>query len=208
MKIFKILILFILVLSSCKDDKQSTTETVKDSATTNEVATKTVNTEVKKESNGTFLCKINGKDWSYTKASGIVSRHRKTKKRTAIITFIKQLDKGKESVQLFYDVDKNILEEATAILKLPKKGGGKMSAMYRIQLNGSKRLPESEISGTIDLSNATAASGTAEVSKMKIRFEEGNLEDETMSVITFTPLNFSGIGYSDSEKLFGSQNND
>ena len=83
-----------------------------------------------------------------------------------------------------------------------------MSAMYRIQLIGSKRLPESEISGTIDLSNATAASGTAEVSKMKIRFEEGNLEDKTMSVITFTPLNFSGIGYSDSEKLFGSQNND
>ena len=203
-----ITLITILLLVSCKSEtKNDTNQPVqveqKEQANKTELTTKS---DI--ESNGTFLCKINGKDWSYTKASGIVSRHRKTKKRTAIITFIKQLDKGKESVQLFYDVDKNILEEATAILKLPKKGGGKMSAMYRIQLNGSKRLPESEISGTIDLSNATAASGTAEVSKMKIRFEEGNLEDGTMSVITFTPLNFSGIGYSDSEKLFGSQKND
>lgn len=206
MKAIKLLIVIALVLTSCKDDKQSATETVKDSETKiSEVPTKTINTEVKKDSKGTFLCKINGKDWSYTKASGIVSRHKKTKKRTAIITFTKQLEKVKESVQLFYDGNTYELEEVTAILKLPKKGGGKMSAMYRLQINGKKRLPESKIAGTIDLSNPTAAAGKAEVTKMKIRFEADKLEDETMKVISFTPIDFSGIGYSDSERLFGSK---
>ena len=206
MKTIKLLIVLALILTSCKDDKQSVTETVKDSeATTNEVITKTINTEVKKESKGTFLCKINGKDWSYTKASGIVSTHKRSKKRTAIITFTKQLEKGKESVQLFYDGDTNMLEKATAILKTPKKGGGRMGAMYQLLNEGGKRLPDSKISGTIDLSKS-AASGSAEVLNMKIRFEEGNLEDESMSVISFSPFSFSGIGYSDIDKLYGSAN--
>lgn len=156
------------------------------------------------KSNGTFLCKINGKDWAYTKASGIVSRHKKTKKRTAIITFTKQLEKGRESIQLFYDGDTNILEKVTADIKQPKKGGGRMSAMYQLLNQGGTRHPESKVSGTIDLSNPTAA-GTAEVLKMKIRFNEGNLKDDTMRTISFTPINFTGIGYSDSDKLFGSK---
>lgn len=195
----------ILLLVSCKSETKKDATVKVETEKTSKIENSKKNATIELKSNGTYLCKINGKDWHYTKASGIVSRHKKNKKRTAIITFTKQLEKGKESVQLFYDGDTNELEEVTAILKLPKKGGGKMSAMYRLQINGKKRLPESKIAGTIDLSNPTAATGKAEVTKMKIRFEADKLEDETMKVISFTPIDFSGIGYSDSEKLFGSK---
>lgn len=196
MKLYISFLTFFFTLISCQ-------KVVKDSKT-EKVITKDVKTEVisetEKKFNDTFLCNINGKSWSYTKASGIVSRHKKTQKRTAIITFTKQLKKGKESVQLFYDGDTYILEEITAILKTAKKGGGTMSAMYQLKIKGGKRVPESEIRGTLDLSKPTA-SGTAEVSHMKIRFEEDQLADQTMETLLFTPFIFSGIGYSDVEKL-------
>jgi hypothetical protein len=199
MKTYKVILLLTILVLSCKNETKIAVENK-----TPEVVKKETPSVNKKKSKATFLCKINGEAWSYTKASGIVSRHKKTQKRLAIITFTKQLEKGKESVQLFYDGDTNILEEATAILKTPKKGGGTMSAMYQLKIKGGKRLPESKINGTLDLSNPTA-SGTAEVLNMKIRFEEDQLADETMNTISFTPITFTGIGYSDSEKLFAPQ---
>ncbi|WP_405291731.1 hypothetical protein [Algibacter sp. Ld11] len=197
MKTYKVILLLTILILSCKNETKTATVENK----TPEVVKKETPSVTKKKSKATFFCKINGEAWSYSKASGIVSRHKKTQKRTAIITFTKQLEKGKESIQLFYDGDTNILEEATAILKTPKKGGGTMSAMYQLKIKGGKRVPESKINGTLDLSNPTA-SGTAEVLNMKIRFEEDQLADETMSTISFTPITFTGIGYSDSEKLF------
>lgn len=202
----KIHITFLVIIFLCASCKEANKDSKVENKTSEVVKKEAITTTTPKNS-GTFLCKINGKDWSYTKASGIVSRHKKTNKRTAIITFTKQLDKGKEYIQLFYDGDTNALEKVTADIKQPKKGGGRMSAMYLIIYEGGKRLPDSSISGTIDLSDDTVASGTAEVLKMKIRFDEGDLEDETMGVISFSSLRFSGIGYSDSEKLFGSKSN-
>lgn len=201
-----ITLVVILILVACKSETKKDTTVQVETEKTSQLATSKKPVENEQKINGTFLCKINGKDWSYTKASGIVSRHKKTKKRTAIMTFTKQLEKGKESVQLFYDGDTNVLEKVSAILKTEKKGGDTMSAMYQLMHKGGTRLPESEISGTLDLSKPTA-SGSAEVKQMKIRFDEGNLDDESMSVISITPFNFSGIGYSDSEKLFGSKSN-
>ncbi|MDW5290502.1 hypothetical protein [Formosa sp. PL04] len=200
-------LLAILLLVACKQEPNKNT----DQLITTEQIMEVVNnntgspTKSKTVSNGTFLCKINGKDWAYTEASGIVDTHAKTKKRTAIITFKKKLDKGSESVQFFYDADTNQLEKATAILKTPKKGDGTMSAMYQLLNEGGKRLPDSAISGTLDLSNATVASGTAEVSNMKIRFEETELEDASMEVISFSALKFTGVGYSDLDKVFGNK---
>ncbi|WP_299099533.1 hypothetical protein [uncultured Winogradskyella sp.] len=206
MKTFKLLIVFILFLTSCNDDKKTSSETEKiTEKEPTEIASTAKTAKKKPDTNGTFLCKINGKDWSYTKTSGIVDTHPKTKKRTAIITFKKKLDKGSESVQLFYDGDNYQLEKATAILKTPKKGGGTMSAMYQLLNEGGKRLPDSKISGTLDLSNSKGATGTAEVTNMKIRFEEGQLEDQSMAIVSFSPLNFSGIGYSDLHKVFGNK---
>ncbi|MBU2930141.1 hypothetical protein [Winogradskyella psychrotolerans] len=200
-----ITLISIVLLVACKSEtKKDTTQTVQVEQK-EQVESKQATTENKPVSKGTFLCKINDKDWAYTKASGIVDTHAKTKKRTAIMTFTKKLDKGSESVQLFYDADTYQLEKATAILKTPEKGGGTMSAMYHLLNEGGKRLPDSAISGSIDLSNATSASGTAEVSNMKIRFEEGKLEDQSMAVISFTSLKFSGVGYSDLDKAFGNK---
>ncbi|WP_225034624.1 hypothetical protein [Winogradskyella sp. SM1960] len=206
MKLYIVLLVLIITLTSCKESNE--TNALEQSETTETATAEITNkdTRAKSESinKGTFLCKINGKDWAYTKASGIVNTHAKTKKRTAIITFTKKLDKGSESVQLFYDGDTKALEKVTADIKQPKKGGGTMSAMYQLLHEGGQRLSESKISGTIDLSHATAASGTAEVSNMKIRFKEGNLEDASMAVISFSPIQFSGVGYSDLSKVFGS----
>ena len=207
MKPYIVLLVLIITLTSCKESNE--TNSIKQNRTTESATAKVVNnetpTESKPNSKGTFLCEINDKDWSYTKASGIVDTHPKTKKRTAIMTFTKKLDKGSESVQFFYDADTNQLEKVTAILKTPKKGGGTMSAMYQLLNEGGRRLPDSAISGVIDLSNATAASGTAEVSNMKIRFEEDKLEDKSMEVISFSTIKFTGVGYSDLDKVFGNK---
>ncbi|RZV66310.1 MAG: hypothetical protein EX254_03970 [Flavobacteriaceae bacterium] len=203
MKLYtSLLTLLFLTGISCKETNQS-------SSTHNE-STDAVNTEVvtkSKSTNRTYLCKINDKDWSYTKASGIVSRHKKTKKRTAIITFTNKLDKGSESVQLSYDGDSYQLESASIQLRLPKKGGGMMTAFYQMFPDMRERYPESDISGTLDLTDPTAASGNAELSKLNVRWEKENLEDPANSVITLTGIKFSDIGYSDSERLFGSKNN-
>lgn len=101
---FSILLLIIL-LTSCKDANQATIAEQKNSQepVLTTATDKKATSDRKTKNNGTFLCKINGKDWSYTKASGIVSRHKKTKKSTAVFTFTKQLEKGKETVQLYYD---------------------------------------------------------------------------------------------------------
>ncbi|WP_158849460.1 hypothetical protein [Algibacter sp. L1A34] len=199
MKTYKVILLLTILVLSCKNETKIVVENNKPKAVKKETSPVT-----NKTPKGTFLCNINGEVWSYTKASGIVSRHKKTQKRTAIITFTKQLEKGKESVQLFYDGDSNVLEEVTAILKTPKRVGGNMSAMYQLKIKGGKRLPESKITGTLDLSNPTA-SGTAEVSNMEIRFEENQLADQTMATISLTPFSFSSVGYSDAEKLFGTK---
>lgn len=197
LKQLSLVFLLLFALTSCKES----TEKTEDNSIKVEDTEESKSVEVKSEDNTTYLCKINGKDWSYTKASGIVSRHKKSNKRTAIITFTKQLDKGKETLQLFYDGDTYQLEKVSVHLKQPKKDGGRMTAMYQLQTTGGKRLPDSIISGTLDLSNPTAAKGTANVENMKMLFEEEQLEDKTMAVITLTPLSFEGIGYSNLDNL-------
>lgn len=189
--------LLILSITSCKKSAEKTNENNGKTETGQEATL----FETKSSTEGTYLCKINGKDWIYTKASGIVSRHKKSNKRTAMITFTNKMDKGSESVQLFYDGDTYQLEKATAELKQPKKDGGRMSALYQLMVEGGNRLPDSEISGTLDLSNKTVAAGTADVKNMKIRFEVEQLEDQSMAVITLSPLSFEGIGYSNLDKL-------
>ena len=201
MKKIATLVLLVFFATSCK-------EVNKDSKVKNEstdVVKKETITNTSPKKNTTYLCKINGKGWSYTKASGIVSRHKKTKKRTAIITFTKQLEKGKESVQFFYDGDSNQLEQVSILLKVPKKGGGKMTAMYLFHPNTMKFHPDAKISGIIDLSNPTSASGIAIATKLNIRYEEDALDNMNDAMITTTDMEYKGIGYSDSERLFGSQ---
>lgn len=204
MKINKIIMqnTFVLVLLftiSCKESKNDTVN--EESLKGSKQETKT-NARTKTLSNTTYLCKINDKDWAYTKASGIVSRHKKTGKRTAIITFKKQLEKGSESIQLYYDGDSFELERASVQLKFPKKGGGRLNGMYDLHPDTRDKNPNSDMSGTLDLSNATTASGNAELIKFNIKYEKELLKNPKDAVITVSDLNFSGVGYSDIDKLF------
>ncbi|MWW23371.1 hypothetical protein [Algibacter lectus] len=192
MQTYKFILLLAILTMSCKNE----TKTAEVENNTPEIVKKETPSVANKTSNGTFLCKINGKDWSYTKASGIVLTHKKTGIVTAIVTFTKQLEKGKETLQLFYDGDTKQLEKVSVHLKQPTKDGSRMTAMYQLLVKGGKRHPESKISGTIDLSHPTTASGNAEVSKIKMLFEANKLEDESMQIISLSSIQFSGIGYS------------
>ncbi|CAN0605202.1 unnamed protein product, partial [Ectocarpus sp. 12 AP-2014] len=86
--------------------------------------------EAKKDNTSTFLCKINGKDWAYTKASGIISMEGKPRKRTAIITFKKKLEKGSESIQLWYNADSFELITTAVQLRFKNKEGKLFTCYY------------------------------------------------------------------------------
>lgn len=198
-----ILIVTILyVLFSCNNIKENEKESKDISTSKEEISLKKIST--KNSIKFTYLCKINGKDWGYTKASGIVSRHKKTGKRIAIFTFKRKLEKGSESIQLYYDGDSFKLESAALILKFPKKGGGRVSGHYKLFEDTRKRNPESDMSGTIDLSNLQKAAGNAELTKFNITYEKSLLENPKRdAVITVTDLKFKGVVYSDINKALG-----
>lgn len=147
------------------------------------------------------LCKVNGKDWMYTKASGIVSTHAKTKKETALITFKKKLEKGSESIQLHYETDSFKLIAVSLILKFPKKDGGLFTCYYDLHPDTRKRNPQSELSGSIDLSDASSASGNAEIKNLNIKYEKEKLQNIEDAIVSVTDLKFSEIGYSNISKL-------
>ncbi len=159
--------------------------------------------DVKSETASTYLCKINGENWGYTKASGIVSQNKKTKKKIAQFTFKRKLDKGSESIMLDYDGDSFQLESASLILKFPKKGGGRVSGHYSLFPDTRSQNPNSDLSGTIDLSNPGKASGNAVLTKFNIKYEKELLEHPNRdAVVTITDLKFEGVAYSDVNKVF------
>lgn len=193
------LLLFITVLIfSCKNDQKlnAKKQPVDQSNTAEKTHSKT-------ENEGTYLCKVNGKNWYFTKASGIVSTNKKTGKRTAIITFKKQLEKGNESIQLTYDGDNHQLERATVQLKFPDKEGGNVHGIYRLSPEKNNTHPQSGLSGAVDLSNKSRASGNAELTKLKITLrKEKLLKNPEDAIITVTDLTFSEVDYSDLNRLF------
>lgn len=203
----QITLITILLLVACKSEtKKDTTQTVqveqKEQVNNNAVTPKD-----KPESNGIFLCKINGKDWAYTKASGIIDTYGKAKKHEAIMTFTKKLDKGSESVQLFYDADTNKLKKVSIQLKVPKTDGKTMTAMYIYHPDTNNVHPNAKLSGTIDLSNPTKASGNAEVSDLDARYNKNDIAKADDKLITVEGLNFKNVGYSDLDKAFGNDSN-
>ncbi len=200
-----IILITILLLVACKSEtKKDTTQTVQVEQK-EQVNNNAVTPENKPESNGTFLCKINGKDWAYTKASGIIDTYGKTKKHEAIITFKKKLNKGSESVQLFYDADTNKLKKVSIQLKVPKTDGKTMTAMYIYHPDTNNVHPNANLTGTIDLSNPTKASGNAEVSDLDARYNKDQIENANDKIISVKGLNFTGVGYSDLDKVFGNE---
>lgn len=192
-----VLSLLIACSSATEKDQQNTEETtipaqVKDK----KIPTATTAKE-------TYLCKINGNDWAYTKASGIVSTHAKTKERTAIITFKKKLERGSESIQLYYDANSFELIQAALQFKFKKKDGKLSTCFYNTNSGKKNRHPQQTMSGSIDLSNESSASGTAETLNINMQSPRAKAElfDSDNATITMTDLKFLGVGYSDIDKL-------
>jgi hypothetical protein len=196
MRQLTILLVFTMLIGCNDASKKEATTT---SILSQEASTVTI---VKKETkNNNILCQINGRDWAYTKASGIVSMEGKPRKRTAIITFTKKLEKGSETIQLYYDADSFELIIASLQLKFKNKDGKLFTCYYYLSPDTQKHSPKSIMSGTVDLSNLTAASGTADVSNINIKYEKEALLNPEEGVVTLTDLEFTAIGYSDIDKL-------
>lgn len=195
-KLSLITILATLILSCGESDKKA-----QDSGkSTSEITTQNEEkTTAKSADNNTLLCKINGEDWGYTKADGLVSRNSSTNVRTATITFTKKLDKGSESIQLEYDVDKNTLTRVLAELKRPDKEGNLFTNFYNQSANRLDKNPEASMSGTVSLvEDERAAAGTA-VFTVQNDFEKDKLGNASDLLITISDLKFTGVPYSDTD---------
>jgi len=193
-----ITILLTLILSCGESDKKAQ-DTVKG---TSEITTQSEEkTTAKSADNTTLLCKINGEDWGYTSADGLVSRNSSTNLRTATITFVRKLAEGSESVQLEYDVDGNTLTRVLAELKRPDKDGNLFTNFYNQSANQLDRNPEASMSGTVSLNEGERiAAGTA-VFKVQNDFEKDKLGNASDLLITISDLKFSGVPYSDTDDL-------
>ncbi len=190
-----IILLCFLSFAACSGDSEDTAERVEETTLATETAAPVPAPQSTNQ--GTKLCEINGVTWAYTKASGIVSRHKKTGKRTAIITFKKKLEKGSETIQLYYDGDNFELERVSAQLKLAKKDGGRMTGFFNFEPTSRAKQPDAQLSGALDLSDPSAAAGTAEATTVNISYEKNLLANPEDAVINITGLSFSGVGYSD-----------
>ena len=162
---------------------------------------KTTNAQAIIPDKETYLCKINGKAWGYTEASGIISKERKPNKRIAFITFKKKLEKGSESIQLRYDTETSELIVASLQLKFKNKDGKAFTCYYDLSEDTKKKSPNGSMSGSIDLSDSDTASGTATIANVNIKYEAENLENPDNATLQITDLSFSGVGYSDIDKL-------
>ena len=130
-----------------------------------------------------------------------MSRNSTTKLRRASIGFKKKLDKGSESIQLEYDVDKNVLNNVWVQLKRADKDGKIITVFYtqygdKIQLDSKASL-----SGTVSLNeNTRKASGTAEI----IISNDNSKDDRAnpdVALITISGLSFADVSYSDTDDL-------
>tara|TARA_R110002073_G_scaffold41593_7_gene117454 strand:- start:1641 stop:2258 length:618 start_codon:yes stop_codon:yes gene_type:complete len=151
--------------------------------------------------NTTYLCKINGEDWGYTSADGLVSRNSSTNIRTATITFIKKLEKGSESIQLEYNVDANTLTRVLAELKRPDKDGNLFTNFYNQSADRLDRNPEASMSGTVTLSEDQRVVAGNALFTVQNDFEKDKLGNKGDLLITVSDLNFSGVSYSDTDDL-------
>ena len=151
--------------------------------------------------NTTYLCKINGEDWGYPTADGLVSLNSFTNKRTATITFIKILEKGSESIQLEYNVDANTLTRVLAELKRPDKDGNLFTNFYNQSADRLDRNPEASMSGTVTLSEDQRVVAGNALFTVQNDFEKDKLGNKGDLLITVSDLNFSGVSYSDTDDL-------
>ena len=192
-------IIIMAVLYSCGETVKKVEDRAENATEINpESKEKTV---AKTADNSTYLCKINGEEWGYTSADGLVSRNSSTNVRTATITFIKKLAKGSESVQLEYDVDANTLTRVLAELKRPDMEGNLFTNFYNQSADRLDRNPEASMSGSITLSEDQRVAAGNALFTVQNDFEKDKLGNASDLLITISDLNFSGVPYSDTDDL-------
>ena len=157
------IILVVFILFSCGEANKKEHNSV---STSENKTLETAKTEIKKTNNNKVLCKINGKDWEYTTSDGMVSRNSSTQVRTATIGFKKQLEKGYESIQLEYDVDKNVLNNVWVQLKRPTKDGKMITAFYTQYGDKIDQDPKASLSGTHFTQNGNVAALSSHSNKI------------------------------------------
>jgi hypothetical protein len=192
-------IIIMAVLYSCGETVKKVEDRAENATEINpESKEKTV---AKTADNSTYLCKINGEEWGYTSADGLVSRNSSTNVRTATITFIKKLAKGSESVQLEYDVDANTLTRVLAELKRPDMEGNLFTNFYNQSADRLDRNPKASMSGSITLSEDQRVAAGNALFTVQNDFEKDKLGNASDLLITISDLNFSGVPYSDTDDL-------
>ncbi len=198
-------ILFLIILLSCgeKTPKEKPALSDTNDSTTFNTSIKYKEKKPKKKTalHETLLCKVNGKDWGYTSASGIVSTQRKTGKRKAVVTFKRKLEKGSESIQLYYDADTKVLDNISCSIKVPKTNKDRGVSVFGGAVLGKEVANKDDINGKIDLSDTKYLSGTGHIRNIPIfALEKKNLANPADSIITITNLKFANISYSDLDK--------
>lgn len=200
----KLIPLFLLAILSISCE-ETTEDSISENNENEVVAKEAIAVKPITVKSATYLCKINGTDWEYTEASGIIDTHPKTKVRTAIITFKKKLDKGSENVQLYYNPETLELNAVAIQLRFLQKDGKTSTCYYNIKPETRSRNPQTELEGNIDLSKPALAFGTAEIKNLSINYEKDKLQNIEDAVITVSGLKFSNVGYSDLNKVFNGE---
>jgi len=186
------------IILSCGESNQKEV-TLKSSSENKTIETS--QKEVKSISNTNVLCQVNGEKWAYTSGDGLVATNSSTKVRTATITFKKKLEKGCESIQLEYDVDKNALTTVRVQLKRPSKEGKTITAFYTQYGDKLHLDPKASLSGTVSLNeDSRKISGTAEI-VISNDYEQDQLANPEDVLITISNLSFAKVSYSDMDDL-------
>ena len=153
----------------------------------------------------TVLCKINGVEWAYSEASGVVSVSRQSGARRARLTFQRQLERGSEAVQLEFNVDTGRLDGVLMNLKRPGKQGGLVGASYTLYPDTLNHNPNTFMEGEIALAEEELlAAGQARFAVAN-QYEIGALRDESDHLVQVSDLKFANVPYSDIAKTFGQQ---
>lgn len=166
-------------------------------------AEKSKPTQTKKSDSGTtLLCKINGKDWSYSKASGIITKNKRTGEKLATVTFVKKMNKRTESIQLSYDGETLKLKNIAISLyieqnKFAGTKGGLTFTDYSL-FSSDKKAENEMLSGTINLTSETVLSGNA--TAVVVHNAKRLIKHESDKTITITDLKFDQVPYSDATK--------
>lgn len=194
------LIIATALLLACDDKKDNTQNALENTA---EATVLRAPEPQANTAGSTLLCKINGENWYYTKASGVVEKSDNIGFRRTIVTFKNKLDKGSEAIQIEYNTETNEVTRVLVNIKRTGTDGKRFGTMYNMRV-GYMKAGES-MTGTIDITDLATASGTATIG-IENDYDKAKLNPED-HFLKITDLQYSGVGYSDINREFDKYKN-